>query len=441
MPQQKNVPINEPSLQGIGQPLSVDDPTGTVDLPYDPPKMQRRIWVLYPLASLSISAISGGVNSALLGLVINNADHAKASQAVYLGLALSISGFTYLIAGPVGGILSDKTRTNFLGRRNLWVLIGSILAAVSLIALGLTTSIPLLIVVASLVTIFVAVILAASSAIVPERVPIRSRGRVSSLNSLMAVIGSGLGIEAVVLAPSPFIGAVILAVQVFVFCAAFAFFTRDVPAPPKVDKSDLSIARPKFPTPRSHPDFWLTFVARALAFMAFGLATGLQLYELRDWFKVGDGTTAAAKLVLGQLTPFTIIALAVAALAGGILVDRIGRLKPFVFISSLLFVPAALFLAFDPTQTGAFIGLIITSFAFGSYISVDGVLMTRVIPSRTNAGRDLGILNVGGSIGSIAAPALAGFLAASTGYGLIFLLVIVAGALASLAVLFIRTVR
>lgn len=127
MPQQENLPINEPGLLGVSQGVTVGDPTGTVALPFDPPSMQRRLWVLYPLASLSISAISGGVNSSLLAkLFANVAGLGKLEQAAVLGLALSISGITYLIAAPIGGLLSDKTRTRFLGRRNIWILGGAI---------------------------------------------------------------------------------------------------------------------------------------------------------------------------------------------------------------------------------------------------------------------------------------------------------------------------
>ena len=145
--------------------------------------------------------------------------------------------------------------------------------------------------------------------------------------------------------------------------------------------------------------------------------------------------------MLPQITVFSTTALALAAVIGGVLVDKFGRIKPFVIGSSLLFVPGALVLALYPTLPGAFIGFTIIGLAFGSYISVDGVLMTRVIPNKANAGRDLGLLNVSGSVGSIVAPVLAGALVASTGYGFVFLLVILASALAAGSVMFIRSVR
>ena len=70
MTPETNLPISEPALQGVTQQLTTPDPTGVIPAQDEPQSMQRRLWVLYPLASLSISAISGGVNGALLGKLI-----------------------------------------------------------------------------------------------------------------------------------------------------------------------------------------------------------------------------------------------------------------------------------------------------------------------------------------------------------------------------------
>lgn len=443
MPQEISLPINEPNLLGLSAPVEVADPTGAIPVDTEPKTMQRRLWVLFPLVAMGTAIVSGGVNSKLLAILISGFPGAtQASEAAALGIALSVSGIAYLVSAPLGGILSDKTRTRFLGRRNLWILGASLLGAVLLIALGSSTSVPMLITLATLLCIPLGIVAAAGIAVVPERVPLSKRGRISSLNGMVALIGSGVGIGLASVGSNPLIGSIVLAAPMVLFSALFALLTRDVPAPPRGAKKDKNAAvsvDTRFPTPKSHPDYWWTFVARGLAFMAYGLAVGLQLYALRDYFKVGD--LASAEAALTAITLPSLAALALSALVGGILVDRFGRLKPFVFASSLLFVPGAIVLATVPTLTGAFIGFTIIGVAFGSYISVDGVLLTRVIPSNTNAARDLGLLNVSGAVGSIAAPALAGALVATTGYAPLFLLVVVAGALSSVCVLFIRSVR
>ena len=438
------LPITEPPLPSADEATPLPELTSESPQATEPVSMQRRLWILFPLVALGTSAVSGGVNSALLAKLIATFPGGEdVGAAATLGLALSISGITYLVAGPLGGIMSDRTRTRFLGRRNLWVLIGAIATAIALVALGRATTVPALVVLASLSTIPLSVTLAAGGAVLPERVPIANRGRMASMYGLMGLVGAGVGIAGAALAPTVFVGFVVLAVQLVVFCALFAFFTRDIPTEDIVaaEQAASHEVRPKFPTPKSHPDYWWAFAGRGLAFMAFGLATGLQLYALRDHFKVGDGSTDAASITLSQITVFSTLALAVAAIVGGILVDKLHRVKPFVIAASLIFVPGALILSQVHSTAGAFIGFTVIGFAFGSYIAVDQVLLSLVIPNKTNAGRDLGLLNVSGSVGSIAAPALAGVLVASTGYGFVFLLVVVAGALAAGCVLFIRGVR
>ncbi len=441
--QQPSTPISEPAPLGLAETLYAPDPAGGHDFSTEPQSMQRRLWVLFPLVALGTSVVSGGVNGALLARLISTFPGGeKVGAAATLGLALSVSGVTYLVAGPLGGILSDRTRSRFLGRRNLWVLVGSIITAVLLVALGRSTTVPVMVVLTALSTIPLSVILAAAGAVLPERVPLNARGRMASLYGFMGLVGAGIGIAGTALASTVFIGFVAIAIQLVVFCSIFAFFTRDIPVDEIVAKEQSAgHERPAFPTPRSHPDYWFTFAARGLAFMAFGLATGLELYALRDYFRVGDGSTNAASVTLSQITIFSTLALGVAAIIGGVLVDRFRRVKPFVIASSLVFIPGALVLSQMRTLTGAFVGFTIIGFAFGAYIAVDQVLLSLVIPNKTNAGRDLGLLNVSGSVGSIAAPALAGALVASIGYGFVFLLVIVAGALASACVVFIRSVR
>lgn len=50
----------------------------------------------------------------------------------------------------------------------------------------------------------------------------------------------------------------------------------------------------RLPGLRTARDFWLVFTGRFLSFLGYNLATGLTLYALRDYFKVGDGTIDAA---------------------------------------------------------------------------------------------------------------------------------------------------
>jgi len=81
-------------------------------------------------------------------------------------------------------------------------------------------------------------------------------------------------------------------------------------------------------------------------------------------------------------------------LIGGLLVDRFGKVRIFVAIASLIFVPSGAVLFLVPTYPGFVVALAILGVAFGIYTAVDQVLITRVLPGNGNAARDLGILNI-----------------------------------------------
>lgn len=404
-----------------------------------PATMQRRLWFLLPLALLSVSMIWGGVLQALLARQVNVFVPEESSQAAVLGLVLTIGAVSSVVFTPVVGLLSDRTRTRFLGRRNIWILGGAVVSAMALIATAFSPNAIVLTIVWALALIPLNGYQAAAAAVVPERVPVRIRARLTAVNGMAALVGVGVG---AVIGNLAGVGTAytIFAVQLVVIGAIFAFFTKDF-TPPAVAEG-VKVERAKFPGFRTAPDFWLVFVGRFLAFLGYGLATGLALYALRDWFKVGDGTIDAATALNGSvIVPISTLLLIVSAIAGGILADKFRRMKPFVIGSSLLFVPAALVLMLVPNEMGAIIGMCLLGFGFGSYVSVDGALVTMVIPKLEDAGRDLGILNIANSGPQVIAPVIAGSVVALAGFGWLYVLVIVASIAASVAVMFVKSVR
>lgn len=399
-----------------------------------PQSMQRRLWFLLPLASLSISLVWGGVLQALLALQVAGMIPNKAAQAGVLGVVLTVGAIGSTVFTPFVGRFSDRTRTRFLGRRNIWILGGAIGGAILLIATGLAPNPVLLTIGWALALIPLNAFQGAAAAVVPERVPVAIRARLTAVNGMGALVGVAIGSVIGLLVPDHFLAFVILAVQLVVIGAIFAFVTRDVvPATladgAKPGKSDLLNIR-------KHRDFWIVFAARFLAFVGYNLATGLQFYALRDHFGAADPKEAAATAV-GVST----LLLIVSAITGGILADKFGRMKPFVIAASALFVPAAIILAIVPSVTGNLIGIAILGFGFGSYISVDGALVTRVLPRIEDAGRDLGILNIANAGPQVVAPALAGGIVSAAGYPPLYVLVAVVAAAASVLVGFVRSVR
>ncbi|MFE4834557.1 MFS transporter [Arthrobacter sp. NPDC056691] len=431
-----DIPIIPPTPSIVGEAAAVPDQLAPGD---GPMTMQRRLWFLLPLALLSVSVIWGGVLQALLARQVNGFVPDTSAQAGVLGLVLTVGAISSVVFTPVVGLLSDRTRTRFLGRRNSWILGGAIVSALTLLATAFAPNAIILTIAWALALIPLNGYQAAASAVVPERVPVRIRARLTAVNGMAALVGVGVG---AVIGNLVGVGAayIIFAVQLVVVGALFAFFTRDFTPPAIVN--GVKAERTRLPGFRSAPDFWWVFIGRFLAFLGYGLATGLALYALRDWFKAGDGTIDAATALNGTvIVPISTLLLIVSAITGGILADKFHRMKPFVIGSSLLFIPAALVLMLVPNGTGAVIGMCLLGFGFGSYVSVDGALVTLVIPKLEDAGRDLGILNIANAGPQVIAPVIAGSIVAFAGFGWLFALVIAVSIAASIAVMFVKSVR
>lgn len=405
----------------------------------EPATMQKRLWFLLPLATLSISMIWGGVLQALLARQIADFPGGdSAAAAGTLGAVLSVSAISAVVFTPVVGWLSDRTRTSFLGRRNIWIFGGAIVGALVMLIVAFAGNPVLLAISWAIALVPLNGYQAATAAVVPERVPIPIRARLTAINGMMGVVGIGAGATIGALLPIV-TGYLALGIQLVVVASVFAFCTRDV-SPPSIPTGQRP-PRSRLPGFRSAPDFWWAFTGRFLIFLAYGLASGFQLYALRDYVKVGDGTTDAASETLPLLVGTSTILLVVSAVVGGILADKTGRMKPFVVGASVLFIPAGLLLALVPTLPGMVIGFALIGLGFGCYISVDGALITRVLPRLEDAGRDLGVLNIANAGPQVVAPVIAGALVSFAGYPVLFVAVAVVALLGAVAVVFIRSVR
>ncbi len=406
-----------------------------------PPSMPRRLWILYPLALIGIGTVWGSVLSILLGVQVAGFVPDKAAQAGALGIVTSISSVVAIFAQPLMGRVSDRTRIRFLGRRNLWILIGGLVSALGLVSTSLVANVPALAAAWAFTIIPLATVQAALTAVLPERVPTKRRGTMSALVGVSTVLGGVIGAILASAGGSTTVAYLLVAGFLLITCAAFAFGTKDMPGRVGQLTDDQKKAARKLPGLRAYPDFWFTFAGRFLLMLGYTSFSGFGLYMLRDYIKVGDGTTAAARAAIGTTVSIGALGILVFAVLGGVLVDKFGKVRIFVGIASLLFAPAGIILLVAPTFTSYLVASVIIGAAFGTFLSVDQVLITRVIPKGENAARDLGVLNVATSGPQVIAPALAGAIIAATGaYPVLIVLMVILVALAAISVRFIRSV-
>jgi MFS family permease len=159
---------------------------------------------------------------------------------------------------------------------------------------------------------------------------------------------------------------------------------------------------------RSNDFFW-TFATRALVTLGiFSILPFMELY-FRDVVRTPDAGAASAfwllAVIAGAIIP---------SIVGGLLSDRTGRRKLFVYISSGMQAVVVSVLLFGLVRSLALLYVlgILYGIGYGAYYAVDWALACDVLPNREEAaGRDMALWHVSFTLPQVLAPAiLAGFL-------------------------------
>ena len=159
---------------------------------------------------------------------------------------------------------------------------------------------------------------------------------------------------------------------------------------------------------RSNDFFW-TFATRGLVTLGiFSILPFMELY-FRDVVRTPDAGAASAfwllAVIAGAIIP---------SMVGGVLSDRTGRRKLFVYISSGMQAVVVSVLLFGLVRSLSLLYIlgILYGIGYGAYYAVDWALACDVLPNREEAaGRDMALWHVSFTLPQVLAPAiLAGFL-------------------------------
>ncbi|WP_427015763.1 MFS transporter [Pseudarthrobacter sp. P1] len=370
----------------------------------DEPQVNVRVrWTTsVVLVNVGINAAFFGPIQVLLGQQAIALD--EANKEAILALVTGCGAAVSLVANPLFGTFSDRTTSRF-GRRIPWVLIGAILGVIGLLGLAGAPTVAAMAALWCLVQLGCNGALAAVTAAVPDRVPIRQRGTVGGMASMGTVLGIlvGAGIAAAV-GLDFVVGYWLCAAVLVLGIVPYLFVGEDQRLDPAL--------RPAFSwrnfftgfwiSPRKYPDFGWAWLTRFLVNVGNHLVTLYLLFFLRD--AVGF---AAPEVGVFYLTGVYAVLTLITAVIGGRWTDRVGKRKPFVIGSSAIIALAALILAFFPTWAGALTGAAVLGVGYGAYLAVDFALLTQVLPSAASRGKDLGVINVANSLPQVIAPLVA----------------------------------
>ncbi|MGM7696599.1 MFS transporter [Microbacterium sp. A84] len=335
---------------------------------------------------------------------------------IWSGLILSVGGMAGVIAGPLAGLLSDRTRSRW-GRRRPWAIGGSVLSAASLVLTG-TVSEPLAVGAAWVgVSIGVAVVSAALTAMIADQV-FAQRGTASAFVSSAQAVGIVVGVGAVVLLGlSVAASYIMLAGLILVIGVGTAVLLPD-PQPASTRKIAKENWRERMGALQDRSFVWV-LASRLTVNIGNALGTALLLFFLL--YGVGSPAATAEDDLLLLIVIYTIFVVAASLIAGS-LSDRTGKRKPIVIIAALIQALSAVMILISPTFIGTAIAAAVMGVGYGAYMAVSLALATDLLPKASHHARDLGIVNVSASLGQLLGPLLgAGLVALVGGFWLLFL--------------------
>ncbi|MFT4306054.1 MAG: MFS transporter [Microbacterium sp.] len=415
--------------------------------PLNPPaeqgRFRKRNLVLILPAMLAMYGVYQGIQQVLLPAQVEAID--EAAKVANLAVLSIVSSVAATIALPLGGAISDRTRSRF-GRRAPWLAVAAVLAAALCVGMGFMASIAGLAIVYGALWFVMNWYQGVIYAVVPDRVPERLRGTASSLIGLALPLGVLAAVN-VVSRTSQEVGYLLLAVGLLV---ATVLFVLGAPDSSSVD-APHSAARPSGPFLKrvlaqfasfADRDFTLVFLSRIVFFFGIFAVQTYTFYIVTDHIGMDNVPLGSAGEAVGLIASVSTVAQVVAVAIVGWVADKLDRRKLVVGLSSLGMAVGFAIPLLLPTWTGMLIYAVVLGASSGVYFAVDLALMSLVLPSSGDEGRDLGLLAIATSVPSAFAPAVAAWLIlVTTSYSSLFVFGIAASVVGGVLVFLVRKIR
>lgn len=389
-----------PELDRASVPTMSSLPSASSPEP-DPPTVSSGFVVAYTAAQ--IGAFIGFIPLLTLLLPLKAAAIAPAGKAELLALVALWGAVTAGLANVFAGVLSDRARLGAGGRWR-WIATGLVatVASYGLIALATTPWALLMAVVA--LQISLNLMLNPLAAVLPDEVPDRQKGVVSGFAGLAYPVASLFGalVIGIVLSTEParlwaVVGAMLMLVLPFILV------TRQRRA------TSLATSSPAWSwvALKDH-DFRMAFLSRLLVQTAVAMNVLYLLFFLQRETGIASVLPdQRPEAVVGWILAASTAAAILSGLWAGVASDRSGRRRELIFAGGLCLAAGALLMAVRPQWPAPALAQIVFGIGVGIYGVVDTALIAQVLPSRGNAGRDLGLMNVATTAAQVLAPLLA----------------------------------
>lgn len=345
----------------------------------------------------------------------------------YLGILGAAGGLTATVSQIVFGAFSDRSLHPW-GRRRPFILVGSVLTMLALLALGGARSFwPFA---GSLVLLQLCANMASGpfSALLPDTVNPREHGKASGFMGVARLLGDtgGLILAAALLNA----GAIELqgkaatvafhGHRMLLLCALMGGFILITAVITALSIGEVRLRHRPHATVwetirgsfavdvHAHRDFLWLSLSRAVTNLGFYMFLEVLFYFIKYSLGRPDpvaGNPNAERTSMLVMLPAVVMAAAASAPAG-LLSDRIGR-KPLIYLAQFLLAAAALIFTFAPNLTVVIAAGLPAGVAYGTFTAVEWALACNLLPAG-EAARYLGVWNASAAVPQILAFPVAG---------------------------------
>ncbi|GAA1645304.1 MFS transporter [Actinoplanes couchii] len=239
----------------------------------------RRLLVWMFPANISLFLLWGAVPAILLPLQIEALD--PANKATNLALVSTIGALAAMLAQPLAGTISDRTRTRY-GARAPWIAGGALIGGLSLLGMASASTLIQIALSWTIVQIAFNFVQGPLSAIAPDRVPVQRRGAFSAVVGFASMAGS-LGGQIIGTGFAERIGTgYVTFAGVAILCLGLLLLLnpdRDNRDEPRRPFDLAALARSYYFNPRKYPDFGWAFLGRLVLYLGYrgaGQCSGFQ---------------------------------------------------------------------------------------------------------------------------------------------------------------------
>ncbi len=336
------------------------------------------------------------------------------SGVVSSGLVLGVGGLAGIVAGPLAGALSDRTRTG-RRRRRPWALGAVWLTAACLVAAAFADGAWAVGAAWVGISIGVAVASAAFGALIADQLAPNQRGAASAAVGSSQAVGIVLGVGLVVLLGLGIRdGYLMLAALIAVVGTAASLL---LPDPPTHDERRPRAARRVLAAVRDRDFAWM-LSGRLVTNVGNALGTSLFLFFLLHG--LGQGSVEAQDNLLLLIVVYTVFVV-IASVVTGILSDRTGRRRGLAVAAALVQACSGVVIAVVPTFEATMIAAALMGIGYGAFSTVGLAFAADLLPDDRDHARDLGVVTVTAALGQLIGPVLgAGLVALVGGFWLVF---------------------